>query len=284
LHRAYANWFAKRHRSPGHLLHGRFKSQLVEDESYFWSVNRYVHLNPVRSKSPLVSHPRDWRWSSYPGYASRRARVRSGGLRLRVRRLAGRCARPRPTPSNPLQFNGRTRISIAGPEAFDMTDCDYTIFAQIKTKGGGAIFSKTADDPLAVVDKALFIPDKSPSFEMCDGGRLRYVPGPDQVGDGKWHDVAMTYTCKNRRIVFFIDGKPVSAGIVTQKADSPKSSVRIAYAAPGYPCDQNFFVGWISEVYFFQRALTKTEIATLGTDEPGVEPAVAHWIFDASAG
>ena len=24
----YANWFAKRHRSPGHLLHVRFKSQL----------------------------------------------------------------------------------------------------------------------------------------------------------------------------------------------------------------------------------------------------------------
>jgi putative transposase len=71
----YANWFAKRHRCPGHLLQGRFKSQLVEDESYFWSVSRYIHLNPLRGKSPLVSHPRDWRWSSYPGYASRRARV-----------------------------------------------------------------------------------------------------------------------------------------------------------------------------------------------------------------
>jgi putative transposase len=71
----YANWFAKRHRCPGHLLQGRFKSQLVEDESYFWSVSRYIHLNPVRGKRPFVSHPRDWRWSSYPGYASRRARV-----------------------------------------------------------------------------------------------------------------------------------------------------------------------------------------------------------------
>jgi putative transposase len=71
----YANWFAKRHRRPGHLLQGRFKSQLVEDESYFWSVSRYVHLNSVRGKRPLVSHPRDWPWSSYPGYASRRARV-----------------------------------------------------------------------------------------------------------------------------------------------------------------------------------------------------------------
>jgi putative transposase len=71
----YANWFAKKHRCPGHLLQGRFKSHLVEDESYFWSVRRYIHLNPVRGKNPLVSHPREWRWSSYPGYASRRARL-----------------------------------------------------------------------------------------------------------------------------------------------------------------------------------------------------------------
>ena len=70
----YANWYAKRHRRPGHLLQGRFKSQLVEAETYFWSVSRYIHLNPVRGKSPLVSHPREWRWSSYPGYGSRRAR------------------------------------------------------------------------------------------------------------------------------------------------------------------------------------------------------------------
>ena len=27
----YANWFAKRHRCLGHLLQGRFKSQLIED-------------------------------------------------------------------------------------------------------------------------------------------------------------------------------------------------------------------------------------------------------------
>jgi hypothetical protein len=64
-----------RHRCPGHLLQGRFKSKLVEDESYFWSVSRYIHLNPLRDKRPLVAHPREWRWSSFPGYASRRARV-----------------------------------------------------------------------------------------------------------------------------------------------------------------------------------------------------------------
>ena len=71
----YANWFAKRHRRPGHLFQGRFKGELVEDETYFWTVSRYIHLNPVRGRRPLVTHPRDWAWSSYPGYASRSQRL-----------------------------------------------------------------------------------------------------------------------------------------------------------------------------------------------------------------
>ena len=45
----YANWFAKKHRRPGHLLQGRFKSQLIEDESYFWSVREPLH--PFESRA-----------------------------------------------------------------------------------------------------------------------------------------------------------------------------------------------------------------------------------------
>jgi REP element-mobilizing transposase RayT len=70
----YANGFAKRHRRPGHLFQGRFKGELIEDETYFWTVSRYIHLNPVRGNHPLASHPRDWPWSSYPGYANKRNR------------------------------------------------------------------------------------------------------------------------------------------------------------------------------------------------------------------
>ena len=44
--------------------------RMVEDESYFWTLSRYLHLNPVRGKRPLVAHPRDWPWSSYPGFCS----------------------------------------------------------------------------------------------------------------------------------------------------------------------------------------------------------------------
>jgi hypothetical protein len=71
----YANWYAKRHRRPGHLFQGRFKGELIEDDGYFWNVSRYLHLNPTRGKRPLVEHPRDWPWSSYCGYARQANRL-----------------------------------------------------------------------------------------------------------------------------------------------------------------------------------------------------------------
>ena len=55
------------------MFQGRYRTELVEDESYLWTVSRYVHLNPVRAG--LVEHPAAWRWSSYPGYADRRRRL-----------------------------------------------------------------------------------------------------------------------------------------------------------------------------------------------------------------
>jgi REP element-mobilizing transposase RayT len=71
----YANWYAKRHQRDGRLFQGRFRGELIEDETYFWNVSRYLHLNPVRGKRPLVKHPCDWRWSSYPGYARKSRRL-----------------------------------------------------------------------------------------------------------------------------------------------------------------------------------------------------------------
>jgi len=64
---SYANVWARRHRFVGHVFQGRYRTELVEDESYLWVLTRYVHLNPVRAG--LVAEPSDWPWSSYPGYA-----------------------------------------------------------------------------------------------------------------------------------------------------------------------------------------------------------------------
>jgi REP-associated tyrosine transposase len=55
------------HDKVGHLFQGRFKAVLVDQESYFLEVCRYVDLNPVRAR--MVKRPRDWPWSSYGAHA-----------------------------------------------------------------------------------------------------------------------------------------------------------------------------------------------------------------------
>ena len=45
----------------------------MEDETYLWTVTRYVPHNPVRAGT--VEHPAAWAWSSYPGYSHRRRRL-----------------------------------------------------------------------------------------------------------------------------------------------------------------------------------------------------------------
>ena len=64
----YASWAARHRRRPGHLFQGRYKAEMIEDETYYWVVSRYIHLNPVRAG--LVTRPEDWEWSSYPGYCT----------------------------------------------------------------------------------------------------------------------------------------------------------------------------------------------------------------------
>jgi REP element-mobilizing transposase RayT len=62
----YAIWAGRRWRRLGHLFPGRYRAEMVEDESYYWISSRFIHLNPVRAR--LVRRPEPWEWSSYPGY------------------------------------------------------------------------------------------------------------------------------------------------------------------------------------------------------------------------
>jgi putative transposase len=62
LNGVYTQRFNRSHERCGHVLQGRFGAQLVDGQAYLLEVCRYIVLNPVRAG--LVSHPRDWRWSS----------------------------------------------------------------------------------------------------------------------------------------------------------------------------------------------------------------------------
>ena len=65
----YANWYAKRNRRTGHLYQGRYKAFLVEDAGYYWTLSRYIHLNPCHGSKPLATAPEAWPHSSFVGYA-----------------------------------------------------------------------------------------------------------------------------------------------------------------------------------------------------------------------
>jgi REP element-mobilizing transposase RayT len=94
LNVSYTVWFNRRHQRVGHLFQGRFKSVIIEPETWALGLSRYLHLNPVRVRSLRLdksaqraqrqglSEPpspaivqqrlkllRCYRWSSYRAYA-----------------------------------------------------------------------------------------------------------------------------------------------------------------------------------------------------------------------
>lgn len=63
LGRRYVRYFNTRHERTGTLWEGRYRSCLVDSESYLLHCQRYIEMNPVRAA--MVAAPRDYRWSSY---------------------------------------------------------------------------------------------------------------------------------------------------------------------------------------------------------------------------
>jgi putative transposase len=63
LNGVYTQGFNRRHGRAGHVFQGRYKSILVDKDSYALELTRYIALNPVRAR--LAKQAGDWRWSSY---------------------------------------------------------------------------------------------------------------------------------------------------------------------------------------------------------------------------
>lgn len=63
LGRRYVRNFNYKYHRSGTLWEGRFKSCLVQSESYLLKCYRYIELNPVRAG--MVDNPAEYTWSSY---------------------------------------------------------------------------------------------------------------------------------------------------------------------------------------------------------------------------
>jgi REP element-mobilizing transposase RayT len=70
---SYVRWYNAKHKRCGHLFQERFKSEVVENDSYFLTVLRYIHQNPIKAK--IVRDMAEYRWSSYNEYIKRNKMV-----------------------------------------------------------------------------------------------------------------------------------------------------------------------------------------------------------------
>ena len=64
----YAQRFNRIHKYDGQLFRGRYKSILIEADSYLLELLRYIHNNPLRAG--LSKDLNDYEWSSHYGYLS----------------------------------------------------------------------------------------------------------------------------------------------------------------------------------------------------------------------
>lgn len=63
---SYAYYFNKKYCRVGHLFQDRYRSEVIDGESYLLMAARYIHNNPV--KAGIVDKASDYKWSSYRSY------------------------------------------------------------------------------------------------------------------------------------------------------------------------------------------------------------------------
>jgi len=74
LNQTYTIWFNKKYDKVGHLWQGRYKSMLIQNNSYLIDCIGYVEFNPVRAG--LIKEAIFYPWSS----CSNRLRIKKDGL------------------------------------------------------------------------------------------------------------------------------------------------------------------------------------------------------------
>ena len=153
LNGLYARRFNMRYGLEGHVFQARFRSILVENESYLLEVCRYVVLNPVRAG--LCDHPGEWRWSSFNAIIGRT----ESPVPLALDRLLG-------------SFAQTTRAAQRGYEDFVLAGLADALADRVRVRGervGGAAFLRDTfgyDEPVAEVPREQWLPEPPPLKEV----------------------------------------------------------------------------------------------------------------------
>jgi putative transposase len=70
INTSYSVYYNKKRNRSGHVFQGRYKSMIIDGDSYFLELTRYIHLNPVRAG--MSETPEVYKWSSFRGYMSKK--------------------------------------------------------------------------------------------------------------------------------------------------------------------------------------------------------------------
>ena len=132
LNSSYAHWYNIRHIRKGHLFQDRYKSHLILNSLYLYSVASYISLNPVEAE--LVDFPEKYPWSSFQYFLSTQNQNKNVPPWLNIREFLKLC---QTNPENFINFV-KENIQKDDPEKI-LQNVTKTTSNQIQNKSPGNI-------------------------------------------------------------------------------------------------------------------------------------------------
>lgn len=68
INRRYSDYYKKKYHYTGHLYEKRYFSEMILNAEGLLEVSRYIHQNPIRTKTPLVTELAQYPYSSFRYY------------------------------------------------------------------------------------------------------------------------------------------------------------------------------------------------------------------------
>jgi len=183
-----------------------------------------------------------------------------------------------------LEFDGHHFAEIARPEDFAPLDQDFSAATWINTRADGSIVALTeAGDHWKPGGRSLFLRGGRLTFDL---GWVGAVSSAQDLADGEWHHVAMSWSHTDGLATLFVDGQPDGSATLkaTQKLTSPV--LRVGFTAADFP-ESPWFRGRLDDLRLYRRILGGPEITVLAGKRPSSEvtaaalvggPSAARWL------
>ena len=182
--------------------------------------------------------------------------------------------------AEPIRWNGQLHGRLDSSGDFEMEDEDFTIVANIKTRRGGSIFSRTTrDSKWEPGGRTFFVRGGHLCFDI---GWVGVVESAKKVANGKDNQVAVVWNSDEQRATLYVGGKESGSKVLEGHELPESSAVQVGYTSKNFPSSDNRFDGSLRDLRFFQRALTAKDLKNL--DPSNAEGLVAHWPLNEEEG